>query len=201
LKLLLIDNYDSFTYNLAQIFGELGAEVSVKRNDEIGPADIRNFVPKRICISPGPGRPSDAGISCDVIREFGPRVPLLGVCLGHQCIGEVFGGEIARAPKLMHGKTSAISHHGAGVFKNVSQPFEATRYHSLVVRHDSLPDSLIITAESDDGEIMGLQHREFPIYGVQFHPESILTGEGRKLLANFLNLSSCAQGRDLADTR
>jgi anthranilate synthase/aminodeoxychorismate synthase-like glutamine amidotransferase len=190
LKLLLIDNYDSFTYNLAQIFGELGADVLVKRNDEIGPTDIRKFVPERICISPGPGRPSDAGISCDVIREFGPHVPLLGVCLGHQCIGEVFGGEIVRAPRLMHGKTSAISHAGTGVFKNVAQPFEATRYHSLVVKRDGLPDSLAITAESDDGEIMGVQHREFPIHGVQFHPESILTGEGRKLLANFLNLSS-----------
>jgi len=187
--LLLIDNYDSFTYNLAQIFGELGADVLVKRNDEISPADIREFVPGCICISPGPGRPRDAGISCDIIREFGPHIPLLGVCLGHQCIGEVFGGEIVRAPKLMHGKTSAISHHGAGVFKNVTQLFAATRYHSLVVKRDSLPDSLAITAESDDGEIMGLQHREFPIHGVQFHPESILTGEGRKLLANFLNLS------------
>jgi anthranilate synthase/aminodeoxychorismate synthase-like glutamine amidotransferase len=189
LKLFLIDNYDSFTYNLAQIFGELGADVLVKRNDEIGPADIRQFVPERICISPGPGRPRDAGISCAVIREFGPHIPLLGVCLGHQCIGEVFGGEIVHAPKLMHGKTSAISHHGDGVFENVSQPFDATRYHSLVVKRDSLPDSLIITAESDDGEIMGLRHREFPIHGVQFHPESILTGEGKKLLANFLQLS------------
>ena len=186
--LLLIDNYDSFTYNLAQIFGELGAEVLVKRNDEIGPTDIRKLVPERICISPGPGRPRAAGISCHVIREFGPHIPLLGVCLGHQCIGEVFGGEIVRAPKLMHGKTSAISHHGAGIFDGMSQPFEATRYHSLVVKHDSLPDSLVITAESDYGEIMGLQHREFPIHGVQFHPESILTGEGKKLLANFLNL-------------
>ena len=186
--LLLIDNYDSFTYNLAQIFGELGAEVLVKRNDEIGPTGIRKLVPERICISPGPGRPRAAGISCHVIREFGPHIPLLGVCLGHQCIGEVFGGEIVHAPKLMHGKTSAISHHGAGVFESVSQPFEATRYHSLVVKRDSLPDSLVITAESDDGEIMGLQHREFPIHGVQFHPESILTGEGKKLLANFLNL-------------
>jgi len=190
LKLLLIDNYDSFTYNHAQIFVELGPEVLVKRNYEIAPAEIRKLKPTRICISPGPGRPSDAGISCDVIREFGPRVPLLGVCLGHQCIGEVFGGQIVRAPRLMHGKTSAISHTGIGVFKDVAQPFEATRYHSLVVKRDSLPDSLAITAESDDGEIMGVQHREFPIYGVQFHPESILTGEGKKLLANFLNLSS-----------
>lgn len=188
--LLLIDNYDSFTYNLAQIFGELGAEVLVKRNDEIVSAEIRKLNPEYICISPGPGRPCDAGISWDVIREFGPRIPLLGVCLGHQCIGEVFGGEIVRAPKLMHGKTSAISHRGVGVFENMPQPFEATRYHSLVVKRDSLPDSLAITAESDDGEIMGLQHREFPIHGVQFHPESILTGEGRTLLANFLRLSS-----------
>ncbi len=195
--LLLIDNYDSFTYNLAQIFGELGAEVLVKRNDEIVSAEIRKLNPKNICISPGPGRPCDAGISWDVIREFGPRIPLLGVCLGHQCIGEVFGGEIVRAPKLMHGKTSAISHRGVGVFENMPQPFEATRYHSLVVKRENLPDSLAITAESDDGEIMGLQHREFPIHGVQFHPESILTGEGRTLLANFLNLSSRAQARDL----
>src|SRR5213082_3107583 len=190
--LLLIDNYDSFTYNLAQIFGELGADVVVKRNDEIALADIRTLSPARICISPGPGRPRDAGISCDVIRKFGTQIPLLGVCLGHQCIGEVFGGEIVRAPKLMHGKTSAISHAGTGVFENLAKPFEATRYHSLVVRRDGLPDSLIITAESDDGEIMGLQHREFPIHGVQFHPESILTGERRTLLANFLKLSSYA---------
>jgi anthranilate synthase component II len=190
--LLLIDNYDSFTYNLAQIFGELGAEVLVKRNDEIAPAEIEKLNPTRICISPGPGRPREAGISCDVIREFGPRIPLLGVCLGHQCIGEVFGGEIVQAPRLMHGKTSAISHTGTGVFKDVAQPFEATRYHSLVIKRDSLSGSLAVTAESDDGEIMAVQHREFPIHGVQFHPESILTGEGRKLLANFLNLSSRA---------
>jgi anthranilate synthase/aminodeoxychorismate synthase-like glutamine amidotransferase len=185
--LLLIDNYDSFTYNLAQIFGELGAEVLVKRHDDIGLSEIRLFAPERICISPGPGRPRDAGISCDVIREFGPRIPLLGVCLGHQCIGDVFGAEIVRAPRLMHGKTSSISHRGAGVFRDIRQPFEATRYHSLVVKRDSLPDSLVITAQSDDGEIMGLQHGEFPIHGVQFHPESILTSEGTKLLANFLS--------------
>lgn len=187
LNLLLIDNYDSFTYNLAQIFGDLGACVVVKRNDQIGRDDIHTLKPARICISPGPGRPPDAGISCDVIREFGPQIPLLGVCLGHQCIAEVFGGNIVRASKLMHGKTSAISHNGSGVFEALSQPFEATRYHSLVVKRDTLPDALAITAESDDGEIMGLQHREFPIHGVQFHPESILTGEGRKLLANFLS--------------
>lgn len=188
MKVLLIDNYDSFTYNLAQIFGELGADVVVKRNDEVTLADIQTLRPARICISPGPGRPRDAGISCDVIRDFGDQIPLLGVCLGHQCIGEVFGGEIVRAPKLMHGKTSAISHKGTGVFENLAKPFEATRYHSLVVKRETLPQSLTITAESDDGEIMGLQHRGLPIHGVQFHPESILTEEGRKLLANFLRL-------------
>ena len=188
MKVLLIDNYDSFTYNLAQIFGELGADVVVKRNDEVALVDIQTLCPARICISPGPGRPRDAGISCDVIREFGAQIPLLGVCLGHQCIGEVFGGEIVRAPKLMHGKTSAISHKGTGVFENLAKPFEATRYHSLVVKRETLPQSLTITAESDDGEIMGLQHRGLPIHGVQFHPESILTEEGRKLLANFLRL-------------
>jgi anthranilate synthase/aminodeoxychorismate synthase-like glutamine amidotransferase len=188
LKVLLIDNYDSFTYNLAQIFGELGADVVVKRNDEVALADIQTLRPARICISPGPGRPRDAGISCDVIRDFGDQIPLLGVCLGHQCIGEVFGGEIVRAPKLMHGKTSAISHKGTGVFENLAKPFEATRYHSLVVKRETLPQSLTITAESDDGEIMGLQHRGLPIHGVQFHPESILTEQGRKLLANFLRL-------------
>jgi len=188
LKLLLIDNYDSFTYNLAQIFGELGADVLVKRNDEITLHAIQHLRPARICISPGPGRPADAGISCDVIREFGVRVPVLGVCLGHQCIGEAFGGEIVRAPKLMHGKTSFISHSDTGVFENVAQPFEATRYHSLIIKRDTLPHSLTVTAESDDGQIMGLQHREWPIYGVQFHPESILTGEGKKLLANFVSL-------------
>ena len=188
MKVLLIDNYDSFTYNLAQIFGELGADVVVKRNDEVALADIQILRPARICISPGPGRPRDAGISCDIIRDFGAQIPLLGVCLGHQCIGEVFGGEIVRAPKLMHGKTSAISHKGTGVFENLAKPFEATRYHSLVVKRETLPQSLTITAESDDGEIMGLQHRGLPIHGVQFHPESILTEEGRKLLANFLRL-------------
>jgi anthranilate synthase/aminodeoxychorismate synthase-like glutamine amidotransferase len=201
LKVLLIDNYDSFTYNLAQIFGELGADVVVRRNDEVTLEDIQTLRPARICISPGPGRPRDAGISCDVIRDFGAQIPLLGVCLGHQCIGEVFGGEIVRASELMHGKISAISHKGTGVFENLAKPFEATRYHSLVVKRETFPQTLTITAESDDGEIMGLQHREFPIHGVQFHPESILTGEGRKLLANFLNLSSRAQARDLTQAR
>jgi anthranilate synthase component 2/para-aminobenzoate synthetase component 2 len=188
LKVLLIDNYDSFTYNLAQIFGELGADVVVKRNDEVALGDIQTLRPARICISPGPGRPRATGISCDVIRDFGAHIPLLGVCLGHQCIGEVFGGEIVRAQKLMHGKTSLISHTGTGVFEDLAKPFAATRYHSLVIKRETFPQTLTITAESDDGEIMGLQHRELPIHGVQFHPESILTEEGRKLLANFLRL-------------
>jgi len=186
--LLLIDNYDSFTYNLAQIFGELGATVLVKRNDEIAPADIRKLNVERICISPGPGRPKDAGISCEVIREFGGTKPILGVCLGHQCIGEVFGAEIVHAPKMMHGKTSEIRHNGTGLFENIAQPFNATRYHSLVVKRDTLPKSLTVVAEADDGEIMGLRHQELPIHGVQFHPESILTSEGAKLLANFLKM-------------
>jgi anthranilate synthase/aminodeoxychorismate synthase-like glutamine amidotransferase len=189
MKLLVIDNYDSFTYNLVQLFGEMdNVDLVVKRNDEISIDEIRKLKPDRICISPGPGRPEDAGISSDLIREFGQTIPILGVCLGHQCIAQVFGGEIVRADKLMHGKTSQIHHRDRGVFKDLAEPLEATRYHSLIVKPESLPDSLEITAETDAGEIMGLQHREFPIHGVQFHPESILTAEGRKLLANFLKL-------------
>ena len=188
MKLLVIDNYDSFTYNLVQYFSELGAEVTVKRNDEISIEQIRELGPDRICISPGPGRPENAGICPEVIRELGPEIPILGVCLGHQCIAQVFGAEIVRAEKLMHGKTSAIKHSNKGIFAGTAQPLEATRYHSLVVRRDSVPDSIEITANSDDGEIMGLQHREFPLHGVQFHPESILTAEGKKLLANFLRI-------------
>ena len=186
MKLLVIDNYDSFTYNLVQLFGEMDVDLTVKRNDEISIDEIKKLKPDRICISPGPGRPEDAGISPDLIRELGPRVPILGVCLGHQCIAQAFGGEVVRAERLMHGKTSQIHHQLRGVFKDLAEPLEATRYHSLIVRRESLPDSLEITAETDDGEIMGLQHRQFPIHGVQFHPESILTTEGRKLLANFL---------------
>ena len=186
--LLVIDNYDSFTYNLVQIFGELDADLVVKRNDEISIDGIKKLQPERICISPGPGRPEDAGISSAVIRELGPRIPILGVCLGHQCIAQVFGGEVVRADKLMHGKTSAIHHNRCGVFENLAEPLEATRYHSLIVRRESLPDSLEITAETDEKEIMGLQHRHLPIHGVQFHPESILTSEGKKLLANFLRV-------------
>ena len=186
--LLVIDNYDSFTYNLVQYFGQLGAQPVVRRNDQITLAEIAELQPARICISPGPGRPEAAGISCDLIREFGPRLPVLGVCLGHQCIGAVFGGEVVRAPRAIHGKTSEIEHNDEGVFRGLAQPFEATRYHSLIVRQEGLPEALEITARSEDGEIMGLRHREFPIHGVQFHPESILTSEGAKLLANFLSL-------------
>ncbi len=186
--LLVIDNYDSFTYNLVQYFGELGATLLVKRNDEITLEEIAALNPERICISPGPCTPSEAGISSGVIRRFSPDRPILGVCLGHQCMGEVFGGQVVRADRLMHGKTSMIHHDGKGVFKDLGQPFEATRYHSLIVKRDTLPDSLLITAETAEKEIMGLRHKEFPLHGVQFHPESILTVEGKHLLKNFLEL-------------
>src|SRR5215210_1241912 len=186
--ILVLDNYDSFTYNLVQYFGELGAEPLVKRNDEITLDEIAAAKPERICISPGPCTPREAGISNDVIRRFGESTPILGVCLGHQCMGDVFGGDVVRADRLMHGKTSPILHNGEGVFAGLPSPFEATRYHSLIVKRDTLPDCLEITAETAEKEIMGLRHRELPIYGVQFHPESILTLEGKKLLQNFLNL-------------
>jgi anthranilate synthase/aminodeoxychorismate synthase-like glutamine amidotransferase len=186
--ILVIDNYDSFTYNLVQYFGELGMELIVRRNDKIGLDEIEKLQPERVCISPGPGTPLDAGISNELIRQFGPRIPILGVCLGHQCIGHVFGGEIVRASRLMHGKTSPILHEGDGVFHGLPNPFEATRYHSLIVRRETFPAELEILAETSDGEIMGLRHRQFPIHGVQFHPESIMTGEGKALLANFLAL-------------
>jgi anthranilate synthase/aminodeoxychorismate synthase-like glutamine amidotransferase len=186
--LLVLDNYDSFTYNLVQYFGELGAEPLVKRNDEITLDEIEALKPERICISPGPCTPREAGISNDVIRAFGERIPTLGVCLGHQCIGHVFGAEIVRAGRLMHGKTSPILHRGTGLFAGVSSPFEATRYHSLLVKRDTVPDCLEITAETAEEEIMGLRHRTWPIHGVQFHPESILTLEGKQLLRNFLTL-------------
>src|SRR6201998_133220 len=182
--LLVIDNYDSFTYNLVQYFGELGADLLVKRHDEITPDEIAVLKPWRICISPAPCTPNEAGISNEVIKRFGPTTPLLGVCLGHQCIGHVFGGDVVRAGRLMHGKTSPILHHGTGVFAGLPSPFEATRYHSLLVRWGSVPDVLEISAETPEKEIMGLRHREYPIHGVQFHPESILTPEGKKLLKN-----------------
>ena len=186
-KILIIDNYDSFTYNLVQYFGVLGCEVIVKRNDEITVAEAEALAPDRVCISPGPGRPEDAGISNEIIRALGSRTPILGVCLGHQCIGAAFGAEIISAPRLMHGKTSPVRHHGNGVFADVPNPFEATRYHSLIVRRESLPACLDLTAETAEGEVMGLRHREFPIHGVQFHPESVLTADGLALLRNFLS--------------
>ena len=184
---LLLDNYDSFTFNLAQYLGELGAPPLVKRNDEITLDQVAELKPDRIVISPGPGRPEDAGISVALIRRFGPTVPLLGVCLGHQGIGIAFGGEVVRAAQLMHGKLSTVQHDGKGVFRGVTQPFTAGRYHSLVVA-DPLPDALEAAARTDDGTIMGVRHRTFPVHGVQFHPESVLTGEGRHLLRNFLEL-------------
>jgi para-aminobenzoate synthetase component 2 len=184
--ILVIDNYDSFTYNLVQYFGELGADLVVRRNDQVTLEEVENMRPDRICISPGPGTPLEAGISTEVIRRFGPSTPILGVCLGHQCIGHAFGGEVVRADRLMHGKTSPILHEGDGVFDGLPNPFEATRYHSLIVRRESLPPELEITAETAAHEIMGLRHRRYPIEGVQFHPESIMTESGKRLLANFL---------------
>lgn len=184
--LLVIDNYDSFTYNLVQYFGELGAEMKVVRNDAISLDEIRELAPSHICISPGPCTPNEAGISCDVIREFGQTTPIFGVCLGHQSIGQVFGGEVIRASKLMHGKTSPIIHTGKSVFAGLPSPLTATRYHSLIVKRETLPDCLEITAETENGTIMGIMHKEFPIHGVQFHPESILTEDGMKMLENFL---------------
>lgn len=184
--ILIIDNYDSFTYNLVQYLGELGAEIHVARNDEITLQEIRDLKPERIVVSPGPGDPDDGGISNDVIREFGPTIPILGVCLGHQCIGQVYGGVVTRAPRLMHGKTSPVYHNGSGVFNGVPSPFNATRYHSLIVE-EPLPDCLQVIAFTSEGEVMGLQHKDYPVVGVQFHPESILTEHGKRILANFLN--------------
>ena len=188
--LLMIDNYDSFTYNVVQYLGELGAEVVVHRNDEITLEEIDALAPTRIVISPGPCTPNEAGISMAVVRRFGPRIPLLGICLGHQSIGQVFGGKVVRARDVMHGKTSMIHHSDTGVFSRLPNPFEATRYHSLIVAADSLPDCLEVTAWTEtDGErdeIMGFRHRDYPIQGVQFHPESIFTRAGHDLLRNFL---------------
>ena len=191
--LLVIDNYDSFTYNLVQYLGELGAKVEVFRNDRITLDKIRQLDPDGIVISPGPGRPDDAGISLEVIRELAAEIPILGVCLGHQSIGQVFGGQVVGAPELMHGKTSPIYHEDTGVFEGLSDPFEATRYHSLIVDKASLPDCLEITAWTEDGIIMGLRHRDYPyLQGVQFHPESILTDAGKSLLNNFIKTTKAA---------
>ncbi len=184
--ILVIDNYDSFTYNLVQYLGELGAEPRVVRNDQVGVEEIAALAPDRIVISPGPGTPDQAGVSIEVIRRLGARTPILGVCLGHQAIGRAFGATVARARRLMHGKTSAITHDGRGVFGGLSNPMVATRYHSLVIVRDTVPDELEVSAWAEDGEIMGVRHRRYPLEGVQFHPESILTVEGKKLLGNFL---------------
>jgi anthranilate synthase/aminodeoxychorismate synthase-like glutamine amidotransferase len=186
--LLIIDNYDSFTYNLVQYFGELGVDPQVRRNDEITVAEIEKLSPRAVVVSPGPCTPKEAGISNDVIREIGPKLPVLGVCLGHQCIGHVFGANVVRAGRLMHGKTSPIQHDGTGVFAELPNPFDATRYHSLIIDPPTVPASLVVNAQTAEGEIMGVRHREFPIHGVQFHPESILTRHGKDLLANFLRL-------------
>jgi anthranilate synthase/aminodeoxychorismate synthase-like glutamine amidotransferase len=185
-RVLLIDNYDSFVYNLVQELGELGAEPDVFRNDAIDMDGIRAAAPDAIVISPGPGRPESAGVSMDVVRTFAGEIPILGVCLGHQCIGEVYGGRVVSAPTLMHGKTSQIHHDGSGVFAGLPDPFVATRYHSLVIEPESVPDVLEVTARTSDGVVMGLRHRELAVEGVQFHPESILTPSGPNLLANFL---------------
>jgi anthranilate synthase/aminodeoxychorismate synthase-like glutamine amidotransferase len=185
-RVLLIDNYDSFVYNLVQALGELGADPVVYRNDAIDVDGIRSERPDALVISPGPGRPEDAGISMEVVHAMGGEIPILGVCLGHQCIGAAFGGAVVRAPRLMHGKTSPIDHHGMGVFAGLPSPLIATRYHSLVVAPDSVPQELEVTASTDDGVVMGLRHRSQPIEGVQFHPESILTPKGPELLQNFL---------------
>ncbi len=186
--IVVIDNYDSFTYNLVQYLGELGAEIRVFRNDQVTLDEIRELKPSHIVISPGPGRPADGGISNEVIKEFHQTVPILGVCLGHQCIGHVFGGTVSRAPRLMHGKTSAIYHNGSSLYAGLPNPFEAGRYHSLIVQ-DPLPAELEATAFTDAGEMMGLKHKRYPLFGVQFHPESILTPEGKKLLENFLSFN------------
>ncbi len=190
MKVLMIDNYDSFTYNLVQYLGTLGAQVEVKRNDQTSLEEIRDLSPDAIVISPGPCTPAEAGISVDVIKSFYKDTPILGVCLGHQSIGVAFGGRIVRAKNLMHGKTSQITHTGEGVFRGLPNPFTAVRYHSLVIEESSLPASLKVTARSEDGEIMGIQHKEYPLFGVQFHPESVLSEGGMDILKNFLDLAS-----------
>lgn len=186
--LFILDNYDSFTYNLVQYFGELGAEMKIVRNDQITVEEVKALRPDHICISPGPCSPNEAGISCDLIRELGPSTPILGVCLGHQSIGQVYGGDVVRADRLMHGKTSPIHHAGKSVFAGMVNPFQATRYHSLIVKRETLPSCLEVTAWTEEGEIMGLAHATYPVHGVQFHPESILTQDGKHLLANFLKM-------------
>ncbi len=186
--ILMIDNYDSFTYNLVQYMGELGADIQVHRNDEITLEEIESLAPEKIVVSPGPCTPDKAGVSVDMVKRFAGKIPILGVCLGHQSVGAAFGGEIIKAGRLMHGKTSMIHHDGKTLFKNLPNPFEATRYHSLVLNRKNLPDCFEISAESDDKEIMGIRHKELFVEGVQFHPESILTVNGKELLGNFLHM-------------
>ena len=194
--ILMVDNYDSFTYNLVQYLGELGETLVVKRNDAITIAGVRRMKPSSLVISPGPGTPSDAGISNELIKTFAGQIPILGVCLGHQCIGAVFGGDVIRAKRPMHGKTSHIYHTKDTLFAGLPNPFEATRYHSLIVKRETLPEILTVTAWTAEREIMGLKHRELPVYGVQFHPESILTSVGKDLLSNFLTLAhACSRRR------
>lgn len=192
--LLVIDNYDSFTYNIVQYLGEMQVEMSIFRNDQISLDAARNLNPDRILISPGPCSPRESGLSNEIIRNFSPRTPTLGVCLGHQCIGHVFGGNVVVNYRMMHGKTSLIKHHGKDLFEGMPNPFPATRYHSLVIERSSMPDCLEITAETEEGEIMGVRHKQFPIWGVQFHPESILTENGRQILRNFLKLRATKSG-------
>ena len=187
--LLMIDNYDSFTYNLVQYFGELGQDVRVFRNDQITLEQIDALRPDHLCISPGPCSPAEAGISIDVIKRYAGKIPILGVCLGHQAIGAAFGGHVVRAKQIKHGKTSAVTHLGSDVFKGIPSPFTVIRYHSLAIERSSIPDCLLVTAQTDDGEIMGVRHRTLPVYGVQFHPESILSEHGHALLKNFLELN------------
>ncbi len=186
--LIIIDNYDSFTYNLYQYLGELGADIRVFRNDKVTVEELARLKPEKLLVSPGPCTPDKAGISCEAIEFFAGKIPVLGVCLGHQCIGQVFGGQIVRARRLMHGKTSPIRHNGAGLFAELPNPFDATRYHSLIIDPETCPDCFDITARADDDEIMGIRHKKLPVFGVQFHPESILTKHGKQLLKNFLDM-------------
>ena len=197
MTVLVIDNYDSFTYNLVQYLGVLGCDIQVHRNDAVGLAEISSMKPDSIVISPGPGLPSNAGISVSLVQEFAGRIPILGVCLGHQAIGEAFGARVVRAPQLMHGKTSMIHHDQDSVLSNLPNPFEATRYHSLIVRREDLPDCLLVNAWTEDDLIMGLRHREYDLFGVQFHPESVMTREGMKILENFLQLTTANRQSNL----
>lgn len=193
--IVVIDNYDSFTYNLVQYFGELGSEIKVFLNDEIKAEEIDRLNPEALIISPGPGRPQDAGISMDAIRKLGPKIPTLGICLGHQCIGEIYGGRVTHAKEILHGKTSLIRHNGHPLFDRVSNPFKATRYHSLIVEESNLPEELIPIATAEDGTLMAVAHKEYPIFGLQFHPESVFTNVGMHILDNFLKIASATDSR------